>query len=214
MAVFHSLDFTIAVQLLFNLSHWLFNMISSTILPPQFETERLILKPLSWDDLPYYEQYFIDYEVIRHLSAAVPWPYPKDGVSTYLQRILAQQGEGLWSWGIHRKTFQNHLIGVIELFSPGRPENRGFWLGKQFWGLGYMTEAVHPVIEFAFSELGFNELIFSNAKGNERSRRIKEKTGALFYKTQKAEFVDRQYHESELWKLDQPTWIRHQRRIN
>ena len=52
---------------------------------PGFKTKRLILKPLSLDDIPSYETHFIDYEVIRHLSAVVPLPYPRNGVSEFFQ---------------------------------------------------------------------------------------------------------------------------------
>ena len=55
---------------------------------PGFKTKRLILKPLSLDDIPSYETHFIDYEVIRHLSAVVPWPYPRNGVSEFFQNVL------------------------------------------------------------------------------------------------------------------------------
>jgi hypothetical protein len=37
-----------------------------------FTTERLLLRPVSEADIPAYTRYFVDYEVIRHLSAAVP----------------------------------------------------------------------------------------------------------------------------------------------
>jgi hypothetical protein len=40
-----------------------------------------------------------------------------------------------------------------------------------------MTEAVSPIMDYALEVLGFDRLIFSNAVGNERSRRVKEKTG-------------------------------------
>jgi uncharacterized protein DUF899 len=48
---------------------------------PSFETTRLILKPLSLEDVPSYQTHFVDYEVIRHLSAVVPWPYIQGTVS-------------------------------------------------------------------------------------------------------------------------------------
>ena len=50
------------------------------ILPPIFKKNRLILKPISLDDIPSYEKHFIDYDVIQFLSKKVPWPYPKNGV--------------------------------------------------------------------------------------------------------------------------------------
>ena len=69
-----------------------------------------------------------------------------------------------------------------------------------------MTEAIAPVTEYAFSELDFEKLIFSNAKGNDKSRRIKEKTGAIFIKTEPASFVDPAYCELEIWELSRNHW--------
>jgi hypothetical protein len=42
-----------------------------------------------------------------------------------------------------------------------------------------MSEGVQPVLGFAFKDLGFDRLVFTNAVGNERSRRIKEKNAEL-----------------------------------
>jgi len=175
--------------------------------PPEFQTKRLILKAVTEADIPSYEKYFIDYEVIRHLSSVVPWPYPGDGVSHHIKTcILPKQGDNKWVWGIYLRQETKELIGVVDLWRPGKPENRGFWLGHQFWGYGYMTEAVIPVTDFAFDILGFNKLIFSNAVGNLRSRRIKEKTGARVIGVEPASFVDPIYREREIWELSCDSW--------
>lgn len=69
-----------------------------------------------------------------------------------------------------------------------------------------MTEAVVAVTNYAFGELGFERLVFDNAKGNLGSRRIKEKTGARLLRTEPAEFVDRMYTEREVWELSKDEW--------
>ncbi|OJY00404.1 MAG: hypothetical protein BGP04_22800 [Rhizobiales bacterium 62-17] len=61
-------------------------------------------------------------------------------------------------------------------------------------------------MDYAFDELGFDELIFSSAAGNERSRRVKEKTGATFIKREPSGFVDPAYMERELFKLTKSEW--------
>ena len=43
-----------------------------------------------------------------------------------------------------------------------------------------MTEAVEVVMDYAFDSLGFLELNLCNALGNQRSRMVKERTGARF----------------------------------
>jgi RimJ/RimL family protein N-acetyltransferase len=86
------------------------------------------------------------------------------------------------------------------------PENRGFWLGRRLWGRGLMSEAVQPVLGFAFGDLGFDRLVFTNAVGNERSRRIKENTGARLIDVRPAKFVDRSYSDHEIWELTKNEW--------
>lgn len=174
---------------------------------PAFETKRLLLKGVQLSDAPSYEKYFVDYYVIQHLSAAVPWPYPKDGVKQYLETlIIPQQGKDRWAWGIFLKEKPEELIGCVDLWREARPENRGFWLGKQFWGKGYMTEAVEPIMDYAFYHLNFDKMILSNAVGNLRSRRVKEKSGAKFIGTKPTKFVHPDYTETELWEITKEAW--------
>ena len=71
-----------------------------------------------------------------------------------------------------------------------------------------MTEAVYPITDYAFDELEFNKLIFSNAVGNARSRRIKEKTGARYIGERPEKFVDPNYNKAETWELTQEDWRR------
>lgn len=173
---------------------------------PNFETERLIVRPLQIEDAPSYQKHFNDYEVISHLSRKVPWPYPEDGALTFLKFVLPLQGKDRWDWGIFEKSNPKECIGSIGLFKTGIPEHRGFWLSQKHWGKGYMTEAVEPVTSYAFSDLGFSELLLSNAKGNIRSRRLKEKVGAEFLYLKPSELVNPEYTESEIWRLTKEAW--------
>jgi [ribosomal protein S5]-alanine N-acetyltransferase len=176
---------------------------------PVFETKRLLLREVLPCDIESYTRGFVDYEIISELSAAVPWPYPTDGVADYVNNvIIPNQGKGKWVWGIFLKTEPRELIGVVDLWREGRPENRGFWLARRCWGQGIMTEAVGPVMDYAFTVLGFEKLVFANAHGNVRSRRIKEKTGARFLRTEPAAFVNPAYREREVWELTRDAWAR------
>ena len=71
-----------------------------------------------------------------------------------------------------------------------------------------MTEAVVPITSYAFNELGFEKLTLTNAAGNFRSRRVKEKTGALLIGRAPASFVNPQYTEHEIWELTKEAWLR------
>jgi len=174
---------------------------------PTLFTERLELRAITEADTAAYERHFVDYEVIRHLGACVPWPYPEDGVRTFMrERILPAHGRDRWFWGLHFKGDDSGLIGVVELWRHGNPENRGFWLGRAFWGQGYMTEAVIRVTDFSFDELGFDHLVFSNAAGNRRSHGVKARTGARLVQVVPQEFVDPAYTHAEIWRLTKAEW--------
>jgi RimJ/RimL family protein N-acetyltransferase len=174
---------------------------------PTFYTTRLILRELVEADAQNYEKHFVDYNVIRTLTALVPWPYPEGGVLEYLKtQVLPKQGDDKWVWAINLNDSPNELIGAIDLWRPGTPENRGFWLGYKYWGNGYMTEAVEPVMDYAFDMLGFEQLIFTNAVGNTRSGRVKEKTGATSVGRGPAQFVDPSLTEHEIYELTKLAW--------
>jgi RimJ/RimL family protein N-acetyltransferase len=173
---------------------------------PTLETDLLWLRSLSEVDIPALERHFVDYEVVRFLSRRVPWPYPEGGVRAHLSRLAATPKGARFSWGISRKEAPLECIGTIDLFQPGIPHHRGFWLGRPFWGRGYMSEAAAAVTDYAFAELGFTELVLANAAGNLRSRRIKEKSGARFLGLTPGEYVDPSLTQQEQWSLTREAW--------
>jgi RimJ/RimL family protein N-acetyltransferase len=174
---------------------------------PVFETTRLILRDITERDAPAYEKHFVDYEVIGTMSHMVPWPYPKDGVLEYIRStVIPNQCMDQWFWGICLKSEPDELIGAIWLKRKGTPSNRGFWLGNKFWRQGIMTEAVTPVTRYAFDVLGFEKLVLANAAANSASRRIKEKAGAIFVRTEPAVYVNPDYTEREVWELTKECW--------
>jgi RimJ/RimL family protein N-acetyltransferase len=65
---------------------------------------------------------------------------------------------------------------------------------------------VVPINDYAFNKLGFEKLVFANAVGNLKSRRIKEKTGAKFIGIRPSKYVDPKYKEQEIWELTKKDW--------
>lgn len=69
-----------------------------------------------------------------------------------------------------------------------------------------MTEAVVRVTDFAFDELGFDQFVFSNAVGIQRSHAIKATTGAQIVDVVPRQFVDPAYTHCEIWRLTKAEW--------
>lgn len=55
----------------------------------------------------------------------------------------------------------------------------GYWLGKPYWGNGYMTEAVRALLRHGFASLGMRAVWGGYYDGNGRSQRVLEKCGFL-----------------------------------
>ena len=59
-----------------------------------------------------------NWEVIRYLSTAVPWPYPDDGALCYIRDVLlpgAKKGD-LMTWSINLKETPFTAIGIPRFF--------------------------------------------------------------------------------------------------
>jgi RimJ/RimL family protein N-acetyltransferase len=53
----------------------------------------------------------------------------------------------------------------------------GYWLGKPFWGRGYMPEAAAAVLAHAFTDLEMRAVWCGYYEGNLKSKRVQEKLG-------------------------------------
>ncbi len=173
------------------------------------ETKRCILKFPEEDHLKHYQKIFNNWEIIRHLGARVPWPYPDNGVEEFFNILRPKNGKDEWFWGIFLKTNPDVIIGGIHLRrGTGEYGNRGFWLDQNFWNQGIMSEVSQRINDHAFNDLGFTSLRFSNAKGNIASRRVKEKTGGKYLYTEPFDFVDPELTHHEVWELRKEDWIK------
>src|SRR5437879_6010270 len=122
---------------------------------PVLETDRLILRPLRLKDAPAIQRRFPRWEIVRYLSAQVPWPYPPDDAAKHVAQCVEEmaQGEKCY-WTITLKGGSDEPIGRIDIWPDDgvSRDMRGFWLDPEYQGQGLMTEAAERVTEYAFVE--------------------------------------------------------------
>ncbi|MCU1248288.1 MAG: hypothetical protein JWQ49_1317 [Edaphobacter sp.] len=179
---------------------------STSIPAVELHTRRLLLRPLQLSDAQQTQLLFPQWEIVRHLNAIVPWPYPADGALTYYRDVALpaiERGDE-WQWTLRLKQSPEHHIGAISLHRT-KPDNRGFWLGLPWHNRGLMTEAVIAVNDFWFDVLGFSVLRAPKAVGNLASRRISEKTGMRIVATEERDFVSGR-HPCEIWEITADEW--------
>jgi ribosomal-protein-alanine N-acetyltransferase len=172
---------------------------------PSLETRRLLLRPLELADAEQAQILFPHWEIVKHLNAVVPWPYPPDGARTFYEQVALpamERGEQ-WTWSLFLRTEPGQLIGSISLIRG--EENRGFWLGLPWHGQGLMTEASNAVTDFWFDTLKFPVLRVPKAIDNTASRRISEKQGMRVVATVERDYVCGRM-PAEIWEITAAEW--------
>ena len=73
---------------------------------PTLRTARILLRALAVTDSDAVQELFPQWEVVRYLAAAVPWPYPPDGALTYIRdKALPAVAAGReWHWSLRLKS--------------------------------------------------------------------------------------------------------------
>jgi RimJ/RimL family protein N-acetyltransferase len=173
---------------------------------PTLQTARLLLLPVSLDDVEQVQRIFPQWEVVKYLNARCPWPFPPDGVLTHWrdEKLPATERGEEWNWTIRLRSAPDQIVGSMNL-SLG-DNNRGFWLAPELHNRGLMTEAVIAVNDFWFDTLGFTVLRVPKAAANLASRRISEKTGMRLVAIEPDHAFVSGRMPAEIWELTGDEW--------
>lgn len=148
------------------------------------ETERLILRKWKETDA---EELF-EYARAPDVGPIADWP-PHKSVEESLD-VIRNVFDGAECYAICEKE-NGKAIGAIELKLNGHTDmterddecELGYWLGKPFWGRGYMPEAAKEIIRHGFEDLGMNTIWCGYYDGNRKSARVQEKLGFVYHHT-------------------------------
>lgn len=144
-----------------------------------FDSKRLTLRTLRPSDAPDLYANVKDKEIVTW-TMNIPHPYPKDGALKFIRKArYDMRKRKAYVFGIVLKE-NSKVIGVIDIRAVdwnNRNGEIGYWLGKDYWGKGLMTEAVSVILKFGFEELKLHRVyakVFADHLG---SKRVLEKSG-------------------------------------
>jgi RimJ/RimL family protein N-acetyltransferase len=140
--------------------------------PFVLETERLMLRRPTLADVKAIATLANDRSVAINLRR-VPHPYFEEHAIAFV-RATAEEPRNT-SFLIECESSAVGMVGV-DWREPDAPE-LGYWLGVDYWGRGFGTEAARAVIDFTFEEFDIEHLFSGARVTNPSSRNILEKCG-------------------------------------
>jgi RimJ/RimL family protein N-acetyltransferase len=151
------------------------------------ETERLVLRRFTEDDVDNLVALDGDPEVMRFLTGGKPTPRAAM-VNTLLPAFTRyyERSAGYGFWAAIEKA-SGEFLGWFHFRPPqGSPPDEvelGYRLHRAAWGKGYATEGSRALIRKGFTELGVRRVIASTYEENIGSRRVMEKAGMTLVRT-------------------------------
>ena len=139
---------------------------------PVLETKRLALRAPRLEDAKMVATLANDRRIAEN-TARIPHPYKMADAEKFIGGANKAEGEAVFLITLRDGT----VIGACGVVLHEEMPELGYWLGVPHWGKGYATEALHAVIDYAFTDLDHAALQAGARVTNPASRRVLEKCG-------------------------------------
>lgn len=177
------------------------------------ETDRLVLRRFTEDDVDLLVDLDADPEVMRYINGGMPTSRAEvadEVLPAFLGYYQRYPGYGFWA-AIEKATGQ--FLGWFH-FRP-KPDGYddepelGYRLRRSAWGRGYATEGSRALIDKGFAEFGVQRVFAETMAVNTASRRVMEKAGLRYARAFHAAWPVRipgDEHGDVEYALDRDEW--------
>lgn len=140
---------------------------------PTIQSENVVLRRPQVFDTKEIADILNDWQVAKCLSH-VPYPYTLVDAHFFLDHIVPNE----WVWAIN-ESGSPKLIGSVSLMPRDGSDvaELGYWLSRDYWGRGLITEAARLVVDYGFKSLQLACITSGCFKDNVASARVLEKLG-------------------------------------
>ena len=144
---------------------------------PELESERLLLRPRSREDLAAIVRMNADPQVMKHIAAVGDPAMKRDAVAA---RSFSHVGRGLGYWSVFAKAGPGSFLGYVGLIPDGDAAE-DVQLSYRFtvasWGHGYAREASVRLLQHGFGTLALTSVAVTTHPLNLASLRLAERLG-------------------------------------
>lgn len=150
------------------------------------ETDRLLLRLFTEEDAEKVTVLCNNYNIFKR-TMTLPYPYTLDCALSWIANHEQNfDSDRMYELAITDK-ISSQLYGAIAISNHMQHKNgeMAYWVGEQYWGNGYGTEAAQAMIDFVFEEKNFHRVYARHFKSNPASGKIMEKCGMQYEGTLK-----------------------------
>ena len=145
---------------------------------PVIETRRLTLRSLGAQDAPRIAALANDPDIAR-MTCRMPHPFGRNDAEDFILTVASQDPARAATFLIEHEDVGP--VGVVGLFEgDDRVPETGYWIGRDFWGRGYATEALEAATAWARGRWKRRALMAGHFSDNPASGRVLEKAGFLY----------------------------------
>ena len=148
---------------------------------PTLHTARLVLGAFEQNDAADLQRLAGERE-IADTTLAIPHPYELDHALAWIGNQRRETARGRAANFAIRLSTGSPIIGCVGLRDIDREHLQaelGFWIGRQWWRLGYAKEAASGVLRFGFETLGLNRICAHHMLRNPAAGRVLESIGMV-----------------------------------
>jgi RimJ/RimL family protein N-acetyltransferase len=147
---------------------------------PTLQTERLLLRRWRAADAEPFARINADPQVMEYFPATLSRA-ESDELVARIERSFDEHGYGLWAVEVPGLLPFAGFVGLIAQRDPtyhfAPAVEVGWRLAREAWGRGIASEAAAASLEFAFDQLGVEEIVSFTTAGNERSQAVMKRLG-------------------------------------
>ncbi len=171
-------------------------------------TPDLVLRAPTKDDVADIATLANNHKVSSMLEA-LPYPYYDKHAEEFIDQVSnPTAGECVFAI---TDAITGKLMGMCGLHLVSRRfslPHMGYWLGEEFWGKGFATQAARALVDLFFKAGTEDVLLISVLSTNTASRRVIEKCGGQFWKkdTNYSKFFEKEM-DVDHFRITRENWM-------
>lgn len=174
------------------------------------ETERLIIRKITLDDVQDLFEITSDYDVVKTIGAVTLHTSIEQTKEIIKDMIKHYEADRVEWWAVVEKTSQK-MIGMCGFFGYAPNSSRaevGYMIARSRWNKGYATEASQVVLAFGFGVMHLNRIHATVYPENSASIKVLEKLGMKYEGLLRSYmFCNNQFQDRKMYSILKNEWL-------